>query len=91
MDEMEYWELGILIDNYTQSYKQIWESNRMVAVAAISPYLSKGDKKKKPQDLFPIPSDKIILNKANVKDEIDMDEYAKVLAFEKKIMNSKKQ
>jgi len=55
MDEMQYYELEIMMDNVKYSNKETWEQTRMLMYSVLSPYLK--DKHAKPKDIFPLMTD----------------------------------
>lgn len=57
MDELEYYELDLLLENYNLSYKNEWEIGRLISYHAIAPYLKKSSKTI--QQIIPLSSDNL--------------------------------
>lgn len=92
MDYLQDWELELLMDNFIYHHKQENENNRLLAYNIIAPNLTNRYKNKTMEELFPLMSDDIDINKIEAEhnheisdDEIKlinkMSEFAKDLDF----------
>lgn len=82
MDEMQEYEIPILLDNLSISQKNNWIQTRYIMWSNLKPYLKK--KSAKPEDIFPLPWDEKDVIKSKIKvDSSDIDK------IRKQIMNRK--
>lgn len=87
MDDMQEWELLLLADNYNNALKEEWEMTRWQVYTTIKPYLKKQYANKTPQEVFPLPTDKIDDAEEEHNTEItnaEIDEMKKISALVQK-------
>lgn len=56
MDELQDYEIELLMSNIHYSYKNEWEMTRMIMYSEMLPYMKKGSDKK-PKDILSLPTD----------------------------------
>lgn len=57
MDELQDWEVSLLVDNLNYGLKDEWEMTRWIVCSVLRPYLKKGMAEKPVTELFPLPTD----------------------------------
>ena len=69
MDELEYYELELLLENYCFAYQNEWEIGRMISYNIMKPNLKKQYQNKKITELLPLMSDTVDYNSAEVEED----------------------
>jgi len=83
MDELQDYELQLLIENICWSYKNEWEMSRLISYCAVAPYMKN---KKDIDKMFPLPTDND--NKYNLGGSLSQEEADKITSMMEKY-NSK--
>ena len=69
MDELQDYEIELLMSNIHYSYKNEWEMTRMIMYSEMLPYMKKGSDKK-PKDILSLPTDDDYEEHDNVSEHI---------------------